>query len=178
MFLRNVCWLSPDYLWLYSLLLDVDCFFSFLIFYIHGRTPWTGISSSEGRYLHKQNKRTQTSMPRVGFDPTILVLERAKTVHAFDRAAGRDVAQAINHRFPTEATRVRAQVRSYGICDGQSGTGAGFLRELRFPLPILIQPTASHSSSSIIRGWCNRPVSGRRTKWTQSHPTPKKQKKK
>jgi hypothetical protein len=29
-----------------------------------------GISPSQGRYLHKQNKRTQTSMLRVGFEPT------------------------------------------------------------------------------------------------------------
>jgi hypothetical protein len=33
-----------------------------------------------------QNKRTQTSMPDVGFKPTIPVFERAKTVHALDRA--------------------------------------------------------------------------------------------
>jgi hypothetical protein len=36
---------------------------------------------------HKQNKRTQTSMPRVGFKPTIPVFERPETVHASDRAA-------------------------------------------------------------------------------------------
>jgi hypothetical protein len=36
-------------------------------------------------------------------------------------------------RLPTATTRVRAQVRSYGICGGQSGTGAGFLRVFRFP---------------------------------------------
>jgi hypothetical protein len=59
------------------------------------------------------------------------------------------------------------------ICGGQSGTGVGFLRVLRFPLPILIPPTAPHSLSSIIRGWYSRPISGRRTKWTQSHPTPR-----
>jgi hypothetical protein len=42
---------------------------------------------------------------------------------------------------------------------------------LRFPLPILIPPTAPHSSSSINRGWYNRPNSGRRTNWTVSpHP--------
>jgi hypothetical protein len=29
---------------------------------------------------------TQTSMPLVGFEPTIPVFERAKTVHALDRA--------------------------------------------------------------------------------------------
>jgi hypothetical protein len=34
-----------------------------------------------------QTKRTQTSMPRVRFEPTIPVFERAKTVHALDRAA-------------------------------------------------------------------------------------------
>jgi hypothetical protein len=44
-----------------------------------------------------------------------------------------------------EAARVRFQVRSCGICDRQSGTGAGFLRVIRFPLPILIPPTALHS---------------------------------
>jgi hypothetical protein len=34
-----------------------------------------------------QNKRTHTSMPRVGFEPTIQVFERAKSVHAIDRVA-------------------------------------------------------------------------------------------
>jgi hypothetical protein len=46
----------------------------------------------------------------------------------------------------------------YGICVGQSGTGAGFLRVLRFPLPIFIPPTVPQSPSSIIWGWYNRPV--------------------
>jgi hypothetical protein len=85
----------------------------------------------------------------------------------------RAIAQAVSLRLPTTAARVRAQVRSCGVCGGQSGIGTGFLRVLRFPLPIPIPPTAPHSSSSIIRGWYNRPISGRRTKWTQSHPTPR-----
>jgi hypothetical protein len=51
-----------------------------------------------------------------------------------------------------------------------------FLRVLRFPLPI-ISPTASHSSSSIIRGRYIRPISGRRTNWTQSHSTARSKKK-
>jgi hypothetical protein len=32
---------------------------------------------------------------------------------------------------------------------------------------------APQSSSCIIQGWYNWPNSGRRTKWTQSHPLPK-----
>jgi hypothetical protein len=36
---------------------------------------------------YTQNKRTQASMPGVGLEPTIPVFERAKTVHALDRAA-------------------------------------------------------------------------------------------
>jgi hypothetical protein len=49
------------------------------------------ISQSQGRYLHtgqhKQNKRTQISMLQMGFEPTIPVFERAKTVHASDPVA-------------------------------------------------------------------------------------------
>jgi hypothetical protein len=69
---------------------------------------------------------------------------------------GRAIAQAVSRRLLTAAARVRAQVKSCGIYGGKSGAGAGFLRVLRFPLPILIRPTASHSSS-IIRGLYNRP---------------------
>jgi hypothetical protein len=86
---------------------------------------------------------------------------------------GRAIAQAVSRRLPTAAARVRSQVMSCGVCGGQSGTGAGFLRIPRFPLPILIPPTTPHSSS-IIRGWYNSPNTGRRTKWNQSHPIPRK----
>jgi hypothetical protein len=87
------------------------------------------------------------------------------------RMGGRAIAQAVSRRLPTAAARVGAQVRSCGICGGLSGTGEGFIRVLPFPLPILIPPTAPYSSAPTIQRWYNRPDSGRRTKWTQSHPT-------
>jgi hypothetical protein len=87
--------------------------------------------------------------------------------------SGRAIAQEVSRRLPTAPARVRVQVRLCGICGGQNGTETGFLQVLRFLLPILIPPTASHSSSSIIRGWYNRPISGRRTKYTQPHPIPR-----
>jgi hypothetical protein len=43
---------------------------------------------------------------------------------------------------PTVAARVHTRVRSCWICGGRSGTGAGFLIVLRFPLPIGIPPVA------------------------------------
>jgi hypothetical protein len=87
-------------------------------------------------------------------------------------STGRVIAQVFSRLLPTVAARVRAQVRSCGIRGGQSDIVAGFLQVLQYPLPILIPPTAPHSSS-IIRGWYNRSVSGRHNKWTQSHPSPR-----
>jgi hypothetical protein len=70
---------------------------------------------------------------------------------------GRAIAQAVNRWLPTAAARVRTQVWSCGICGGQSGAGASFLRVLRVPLPIFIPPVAPQSPSSIIWGLYNRP---------------------
>jgi hypothetical protein len=67
-------------------------FFSFLILYTVGSTTWTGdqvvaMPLPTHRRTQTQNKRTQTSMSLVGLEPTIPVIERAKTIHALDRAA-------------------------------------------------------------------------------------------
>jgi hypothetical protein len=59
-------------------LVDLGRFFSVLIC-----TQSVGLL---GRTVQTQNKRTQTSMPRVGFETTTPVSERAKKVHALDRA--------------------------------------------------------------------------------------------
>jgi hypothetical protein len=79
------------YLWLYS-----PCgpwpLLQFLNLYTVGRTPWTGDRPvarplPTHRATQTHNKHTQTSMSRVGFEPTIPVFERAKTLHALDSAA-------------------------------------------------------------------------------------------
>jgi hypothetical protein len=66
--------------------------FSFLILYTVGRTPWTEDQPVARplpihRTTQTQNKSARTSMPWVGFEPTIPVFEGPKTVHALDSAA-------------------------------------------------------------------------------------------
>jgi hypothetical protein len=67
-------------------------FFNFVILYTVGRTLWTGdqpvVSSLPAhRTTQTQNKSTQISVPRVGFETTASVFEQAKTVHTLVRAA-------------------------------------------------------------------------------------------
>jgi hypothetical protein len=79
------------------------------------------------------------------FPECIIILISSLTSFLF--AVGHAIAQVVCRRLPTAAAQVRGQVRSCEICGGQSGTGACFHRVLRFPLPILIPPTAPHISS-------------------------------
>jgi hypothetical protein len=75
----------------YKELISIYCFRAladlgrFIIFLIYKQSVGLlgrGISRSQGRYLYtEQHKCTQTSMPPVGFESTIPVFERAKTVH-------------------------------------------------------------------------------------------------
>jgi hypothetical protein len=71
---------------------------------------------------------------------------------------GRAIAQAVSRWFPTAAARVRARVWSCGICGGQSGSRAHFLRVLRFTLLIFVPPITPQSPSSIIWSSYNRPI--------------------
>jgi hypothetical protein len=82
---------EPLSLCLYSPM-DLGRFFSFLILHTDGMTAWRGDqpvvrSLPTHRTIQTQNKRIQTSMPQVGFEHTTTVFERAKTVHALNRAA-------------------------------------------------------------------------------------------
>jgi hypothetical protein len=103
---------------------------------------------------------------------------RSKTTGPLEKPQNKKVAILI--------TTLNSLTRSYHSSAGQSPASIPgqvtwdlwwtkwhwgmFLRELCFPLPILILPTAPHSSS-IARGWYNGLNTGRRNKWTQSHPT-------
>jgi hypothetical protein len=64
--------------------------FQFLNLYTVGRTPWTGDQLvarplPARRTIQTQNKRTQISVPLMGFEPPIPVFELSKTVHTLDR---------------------------------------------------------------------------------------------
>jgi hypothetical protein len=60
------------------------------------------------------------------------------------------IDQAVRPWLPTVVTWEWANVSSSGICGEQSDIEVGFLRVLRFPLPIILL-TAPHSSSYIIQ---------------------------
>jgi hypothetical protein len=83
----------PIYLSIYGstvLLLDLVRFLSVLTYKQSVGLLGRGISPSQGRYLHteqhKQNKRTQTSMPWVRFEPTIPAFEHAETALIFSNS--------------------------------------------------------------------------------------------
>jgi hypothetical protein len=76
----------------YSLLLRCRGFYFSLDLHTIGRTPWTSDRSiakplPKYRTTPQKNAHThthQTSMPEVGFEPTITASEIAKTVHALE----------------------------------------------------------------------------------------------
>jgi hypothetical protein len=81
LYLISMSWFQI-YLWLYGPLLDLGRFVRFLILYIVGRTPWTGDQPvarplPTHRTTQTQNKRKETSMPRLGFEPRIPAFEQA-----------------------------------------------------------------------------------------------------
>jgi hypothetical protein len=81
------------YLLLYSPFAGLRPLFRFFIFYTDDRIPWTGAQPiarplPTRRTTQTQNKRIETSMPRMGFEPTIQCSSERR-VHVLDRAGDR-----------------------------------------------------------------------------------------
>jgi hypothetical protein len=91
--------------------------FQFLNLYTFGKTPWTGDQPitrlvPSHRTTQTQNKRTQTVISSVGFEPTIPALERARRVHALDRAGTvTGVIIGLQIDFPVMTTGLRTSGR-------------------------------------------------------------------
>jgi hypothetical protein len=77
-------WYSCCSLWGTGHPRNASFYFSFLILWTVGRTPWTSdqpVARPLPAHDNKtQNKRRQTPMPRVGFESTTPMFEKAKTV--------------------------------------------------------------------------------------------------
>jgi hypothetical protein len=84
---------------------------------------------------------------------------------------GRAVVQAVSRWLSTAAARVRVRT-ACGVCGGQSGTGAGFLRVLRFPLRIIppVSPSSYSSGAGTIGVLVAAVPSG--PNWTPTPTTP------
>jgi hypothetical protein len=86
----------------------------------------------------------------------------------------RAIAQEVSRRLPKAASCVRAQVRLFGICGGQSGTGADFCSSTP------VSPANSHSTSCFILIITYHPGLVQHTKWCSTYkmdsvpPHPKK----
>jgi hypothetical protein len=68
-------------------MLDVGRLISFLIFYTVGRAPLTADQPVARPLPAHRTAERRNELPQVGFETTILVFERWKTVHALDHAA-------------------------------------------------------------------------------------------
>jgi hypothetical protein len=99
-------------------------FFSFLIQYTVGRTPWTGVQpvarpQPTHRTTQTQNKHTQTSMPRVGFQPMTPMFKRVKTVHALDHTATVISIVSLCHRYIKKSRKsvaVSLEIMLHSLC--------------------------------------------------------------
>jgi hypothetical protein len=80
---------------------------------------------------------------RVGLSLTVFKFKQNKQTWC-----GRAITQAVSRRLPTAAAWVQTRVGTWDFVMDKSGAGAGFLQELRFPLPMYI-PSCSPQLSSL-----------------------------
>jgi hypothetical protein len=78
----------------------------------------------------------------IAFPQRLYSVQLPKLRASFTRA----VAQAVSGRLPITEARVRARVKSCGICGGQSRTGAGFLA-----LPLIRSHKLLHNHPHLLR---------------------------
>jgi hypothetical protein len=74
----------------YELCVCIYISFLFWRYFRHGGTPTTGdqpVVRSPPTQNNTNTEQRHTPMPRVGFELTISVTEKAKTIHALERAA-------------------------------------------------------------------------------------------
>jgi hypothetical protein len=75
----------------WSLAASFHYLYLYLYLYTVGKTPWTGSSrrtaAAQTQNTNTERTHTQISIPRLGFEPTTPVFERARTVRALGRAA-------------------------------------------------------------------------------------------
>jgi hypothetical protein len=121
-------------------------------------TRWRWVVSFTLWPLYSRGNYTRYALDITSVNDSIAKYTRDKTKYTARPCRN----SAVRRWLPTAAARVRLRA-ACGVCGGQSGTGAGFLRVLRFS-------PANHSTDfSIIiitRGWYNRPLSGRSVEWT------------
>jgi hypothetical protein len=85
---------------------------------------------------------------------------------------GRAITQAVSPWRPTAAARVRARIRSCGICGGKVALVHVFSQYFGFACQLSFHRLLH--TLIIIRDWYSRQNSGRCNEWTQFDPTPTK----
>jgi hypothetical protein len=91
--------------------------FQFRNIHTVSRTPWTGdqpVARLLPAHRTTQSKLTQTSVPRVRFEPTIPVFERAKTVHV-----------TVTGSLSSTHAKFRLQMKASGQLQAPESTPAG-----------------------------------------------------
>jgi hypothetical protein len=86
---------------------------------------------------------------------------------------GRAIAQAVSRRLPTAAALFEPRSDRVAFVVNKVALEQVFSEYFGLSCQFLFHRVL-HTRACTVRGWYNRPVSGRRTKWTQSHLTKKK----